>query len=159
MAPAGPKTHKRSDKASRIRLGCGTGQNARFLIDGKMIEINEAAAARATELPIFVALAAKSLTDLLGHNRTAALLDVDKSRLTRCMNGQENYGADLVRRIYNLHYILVRALEVMQPDEVGPWLMESEPLLGDSIPMNVLRLSGAVRVIQALEARAAGAFA
>ena len=122
-------------------------------------DITEDAANEATAFPIFVKLAAASLTDLLGHNRTATLLDVDKSRLTRCITGKENYGADLVRRIYNLHYIVIRALELMQPDEIGPWLMEPEPFLGGSIPINVLQLSGPVRVIQALEARAAGAFA
>jgi hypothetical protein len=61
------------------------------------------------------------------------------------------------------NYIVIRAraraLELMQPDEIGPWLMEPEPFLGGSIPINVLQLSGPVRVIQALEARAAGAFA
>jgi hypothetical protein len=154
-----PKSRKKSSEAPSMRIGPGTGKTRGPLLPEKMIKINEAAASRATASPAFVELAVKSLTELLGHNRTAALLGVDKSRLTRCVTGKENYGADLVRRIYNLHYILVRALEVMQPDEVGPWLMESDPLLGGSVPMNVLQLSGPARVIQALEARAAGAFA
>jgi hypothetical protein len=156
---APPKSHKKTTQRALIRVRQATAKSSDPLATRGRADITEDAANEATAFPIFVKLAAASLTDLLGHNRTAALLDVDKSRLTRCITGKENYGADLVRRIYNLHYIVIRALELMQHDEIGPWLMEPEPFLGGSVPINVLQLSGPVRVIQALEARAAGAFA
>ncbi|MDP9017928.1 MAG: MbcA/ParS/Xre antitoxin family protein [Candidatus Eremiobacteraeota bacterium] len=52
-----------------------------------------------------------------------------------------------------------RALQVMNGDEIGPWLNEPEPLLGNSVPMNVLTIAGPSRVIRALDGIGAGAFA
>lgn len=95
----------------------------------------------------------------LGHNQTAHLLGVDKSQLSRCVKRKEAISADLARRIINLQFIIVSALQVMHPDEVGPWLRSPEPLLGGSIPLNVLALSGPARVIEAIDGIRAGAFA
>jgi uncharacterized protein (DUF2384 family) len=99
------------------------------------------------------------LVDTLGNNQAAGLLRVDKSQLSRCLAGKERISADLARRISDLAYILNRALQVMYADEVGPWLVEPEPLLGGSIPLNVLALSGPARLIAALDGIEAGAFA
>jgi hypothetical protein len=100
MAP--PKARKKTAQRALIRMRQATARSSDPLATHGRADISDDAANEATAFPIFVKLAAASLADLLEHNRTAALLDVDKSRLTRCMTGKENYGADLVRRIYNL---------------------------------------------------------
>ncbi len=99
------------------------------------------------------------VVNALGLSAAADILDVDKSQLNRCLKGQERISPALARRISDVEYIIDRALQVMNPEDVGPWLASPEPLLGNSVPMNVLTLSGPARVIGAIDAIAAGAFA
>jgi hypothetical protein len=98
------------------------------------------------------------IVEILGLNQTARVLDVDRSQLSRCMRGAEGISSTLALRITNLQYVLTRALQIMHADEVGPWLTEGEPLLGGSIPLNVLAIDGPAAVIAALDALASGAF-
>lgn len=95
----------------------------------------------------------------LGLSAAADILDVDKSQLNRCLKGQERVSPALARRISDVEYVIDRALHVMNPEDVGPWLASPEPLLGNSVPINVLTISGPARVIGAIDAIAAGAFA
>jgi hypothetical protein len=101
----------------------------------------------------------RKLVDTFGHNQTAALLTVDRSQLSRCLKGTEKVSVDLARRVLDLDYVIARAIQIMHDDEVGPWLLAPEPLLGGAVPLNVLRLSGSSRVIGALDGIRAGAFA
>jgi hypothetical protein len=113
--------------------------------------------------PISVAALAnrdlERIVEILGQNQAARILDVDRSQFSRCMRGGEGISSALALRITNLQYVLTRALQVMHADEVGPWLTEGEPLLGGSIPLNVLAIDGPAHVIAALDALASGAFA
>jgi len=99
------------------------------------------------------------VVDAIGLSAAADMLDVDKSYLNRFLKGQEKISAELTRRITDFEFIIDRALQVMNPEDVGPWLASPEPLLGNSIPMNVLTLSGPARVVNAINAIGAGAFA
>ncbi|MDQ2679694.1 MAG: hypothetical protein M3Y21_01535 [Candidatus Eremiobacteraeota bacterium] len=99
------------------------------------------------------------LVKSLGLSSAANVLGVDRSQLSRCIKGTENVSAELARRITSVEFVLDRALHLLWPDEIGPWLTTPEPLLGGSIPLNVLVLSGPAQVVGALEARAGGAFA
>ena len=99
------------------------------------------------------------IIDSLSLAAAADVLGIDRSQLDRCRKGKEAISAELNRRITDVEYILDRALHVMHPDEVGPWLTEAEPLLGGSIPLNVLTLKGTGPVVAALDGVAAGAFA
>jgi hypothetical protein len=99
------------------------------------------------------------IVEILGQNQAARILDVDRSQLSRCIRGAEGIGSTLAVRITNLQYVLTRALQVMHADEVGPWLTEGEPLLGGSIPLNVLAIDGPAPVVAALDALVSGAFA
>ncbi|MGH7707131.1 MAG: antitoxin Xre/MbcA/ParS toxin-binding domain-containing protein, partial [Vulcanimicrobiaceae bacterium] len=101
----------------------------------------------------------KRLISVLGLNAAADVLGIDPSQLSRAGASTASISPVLESRIIDVDYVINRALAVMWPDEVGPWLTSPEPLLGGSIPLNVLALSGAARVVQALDARAAGAFA
>lgn len=99
------------------------------------------------------------IVNALGLSAAADILDVDKSQLNRCLKGQERVSPALARRISDIEYVIDRALHVMNPEDVGPWLASPEPLLGNSVPINVLTISGPARVIGAIDAIAAGAFA
>ncbi len=99
------------------------------------------------------------IVEILGLNQTARILDVDRSQLSRCVKGAEGISPTLALRVTNLQYVLTRALQTMHADEVGPWLTEGEPLLGGSIPLNVLAIDGPAAVIAALDALVSGAFA
>lgn len=94
-----------------------------------------------------------------GNNGAASLLDVDPSQLSRVARKKEAISLTLSRRIADLSYVLARASKVLHADEIGPWLRSPEPLLGGGVPLNVLRLHGAGRVVDSLDAREAGAFA
>jgi uncharacterized protein (DUF2384 family) len=106
-----------------------------------------------------VATKLQRIIESLSLAAAADVLGVDRSQLDRCRKGKEAIGDELNRRITDVEYVLDRALHVMHPDEVGPWLTEPEPLLGGSIPLNVLTLKGTGPVVAALDGVAAGAFA
>lgn len=59
---------------------------------------------------------------------------------------------DMSRRIVDLHDVLSRALQIMQPSTVMDWLIGSNPHLGGARPIDVLALRGAAPVIAALQA-------
>jgi hypothetical protein len=99
-----------------------------------------------------------AIVDALGHNVAAGLLQVDRSQLSRVIKGTENASADLQRRAVETDYVLSRLLQVMYPDEIAEWLTSPEPLLGDAIPANVLRLHGPDRVVRAINGIAAGVY-
>jgi uncharacterized protein (DUF2384 family) len=101
----------------------------------------------------------QQVVEILGLNQSARVLEVDRSQLSRCVKNAEGIGASLSSRITNLRFVLTRAFQVMHADEVGPWLTEPEPLLGGSIPLNVLAIDGPARVVEALDAIVSGAFA
>jgi uncharacterized protein (DUF2384 family) len=101
----------------------------------------------------------RRVVDSLSLIAAADVLGVDRSQLNRCLKGKEAIGAELSRRIIDVEYVLDRALRVLHSDEVGPWLTEPEPLLGGSVPINVLTIKGTGPVIVALDGVAAGAFA
>jgi hypothetical protein len=147
MGKAVAATPKRRKKA-------GTGRPFSPLVAPSAVRIKK---------PVSVAALAyrdlERIVEILGLNQTARVLDVDRSQLSRCMRGAEGIGPALALRITNLQYILIRALQIMHADEVGPWLTEGEPLLGGSIPLNVLAIEGPAPVIAALDALASGAFA
>jgi hypothetical protein len=101
----------------------------------------------------------KHLIAELGNNRAAELLGVDKSQLSRCARRTEKIGADLARRVLDLQFTITRAMEIMYPDEVVPWLEAPESLLGGRTPRSVLALRGPGPVVEALDALRTGAFA
>ena len=99
------------------------------------------------------------LVDALGTNAAARLLDADRAQVSRWAAGKEPVGAEMGRRIVDLHDVLTRALRLFHRDTAAQWLVGSEPLLSGARPIDVLALEGAAPVIRALEGIAQGAFA
>ncbi|MFY9718569.1 MAG: hypothetical protein WAK16_02890 [Candidatus Cybelea sp.] len=93
-----------------------------------------------------------------GHNPTARLLDVDAAMLTRWKRGAKISPA-MSHRIFDLHAVLARALQVFAPEVATQWLVGHEPFLNEARPIDVLGARGSAPLIEALDAIAAGAYA
>jgi uncharacterized protein (DUF2384 family) len=95
----------------------------------------------------------------LGSNAAARLLGADRAQVSRWMSGKEAIGAEMGRRIVDLHDILTRILRVYGREAAAMWLVGSEPLLGGARPIDVLVTEGAAPVIRAIDGIAQGAYA
>ena len=120
----------------------------------RVIELKQNAPEVFTVLPKL-----ERIVESIGLSAAADVLGIDKAQLSRCLKNDEAISTEFTRRITDLEYVLDRALQVMNPDEIGPWLAAPESLLGNSVPMSVLISSGPTRVIRALDGIAAGVFA
>lgn len=100
----------------------------------------------------------RDLVDTLGVTTTAKALGVSKGLISQ-INAGATLTQEVARRASDLRYVLVRALSYFYPDEIGPWLTGPEPLLGGSIPINVLVLKGVQPVVDAIDAIRAGVYA
>jgi uncharacterized protein (DUF2384 family) len=98
----------------------------------------------------------RRIVKAVGESAAADILGVNRAQINRCEHGRQAITVELARRIGDVEYVLDRAIAVMHPDEIGAWLTSPEPLLGDAIPLNVLAIHGAARVVQALDAIYAG---
>jgi hypothetical protein len=103
--------------------------------------------------------AAQRIVEALGNNVTADLLGTSRSPPSRWRTGKEQPSADSRKRIADLDYVLDRLLLELHPDQVGMWLTSANAHLGGARPVDVLQARGAVGVIPAIDALAAGAFA
>jgi len=99
------------------------------------------------------------IVDGLGTNAAARLLDADRAQVSRWMSAKEPIGAEMGRRIVDVHDILTRILRLFSREAAAQWLVGSEPLLGGARPIDVLVLEGAAPVIRAIDGIAQGAFA
>jgi len=99
------------------------------------------------------------IIDALGTNAAARLLGADRAQVSRWTAGTEPVGAEMGRRIVDLHDVLTRILRVYSREAAAMWLVGSEPLLGGARPIDVLAIEGAAAVIRTIDGIAAGAYA
>jgi uncharacterized protein (DUF2384 family) len=99
------------------------------------------------------------IMDALGTNAAARLLGADRAQVSRWSARTEPVGAEMGRRIVDLHDVLTRILRVYHRDAAAMWLVGSEPLLGGARPIDVLVTEGAAPVIRAIDGIAEGAHA
>jgi hypothetical protein len=98
------------------------------------------------------------LVDSLGSNRVADLLDVSRSQPSRWRSRAEGIAADNERRLLDLEYVMSRLLRLYPPAVADTWLASHNAHLG-ARPIDVLKTSGALPVVQAIDAEEQGAFA
>jgi len=110
------------------------------------IRLRPAAAKLASVQPLLV-----RIVEALGTNKAAGILGVDRSQVSRWMRGAHLPGAEMSRRIVDLHDVLTRILQVYEREAAELWLVGSEPLLGGARPIDVLALEGAAPVIRAID--------
>ena len=99
------------------------------------------------------------IIDALGTNAAGRLLDADRAQVSRWNAGTEPVGAEMGRRIIDLHDVLTRILRVYSREAAAMWLVGSEPLLGGARPIDVLVTEGAAPVIRTIDGIAEGAYA
>lgn len=99
------------------------------------------------------------IVEALGTNAAARVLGVDRAQVSRWGRGKESIGAEMGRRIVDLHDILTRILRVYGREAAAMWLVGSEPLLGGARPIDVLAMEGAAPVIRAIDGIMQGAYA
>jgi len=99
------------------------------------------------------------IVEALGTNACARLLGADRAQVSRWVSRAEAVGAEMGRRIVDLHDILTRILRVYHREAAVMWLIGSEPLLGGARPIDVLVIEGAAPVIRAIEGITQGAYA
>ena len=95
----------------------------------------------------------------LGTNATARVLGVDRAQVSRWGGVSDSIGAEMGRRIVDLHDILTRILRVYNREAASLWLAGSEPLLGGARPIDVLVIEGAAPVIRAIDGIMQGVYA
>src|SRR5512146_1546673 len=78
----------------------------------------------------------------LGTNASARLLDADRAQVSRWGSGAEPIGAEMARRVVDLHDVLTRILRVYGRQVASLWLVGSEPLLAGARPIDVLVTEG-----------------
>ncbi len=101
----------------------------------------------------------KRVVDAVGSNAAARLLGADRAQVSRWGAGTESIGAEMGRRIVDLHDILTRILRAYNREAAALWLVGSEPLLGGARPIDVLTTEGAAPVIRAIDGIVQGAYA
>jgi len=101
----------------------------------------------------------KRIVDAVGTNAAARLLGADRAQVSRWGAGSESIGAEMGRRIVDLHDVLTRILRAYNRDAAALWLVGSEPLLGGARPIDVLTAQGAAPVIRAIDGIMQGAYA
>ena len=99
------------------------------------------------------------IVEALGSNAAARMLTADPAQVSRWRSRKEPIGAEMARRIIDLHDVLTRILRVFDREAAALWLAGSEPLLGGARPIDVLAIEGASPVIRAIDGIAQGAYA
>jgi hypothetical protein len=94
----------------------------------------------------------------LGNNRVAELLDVSRSQPSRWRSRKEGMTSEHERRVVDLEYVMARLLSLYPREVAQTWLLSHNAHLG-SRPIDVLKLSGALPLIAAIDAEEQGAFA
>lgn len=98
------------------------------------------------------------LVEQLGNNRVAELMSVSRSQPSRWRRGEERLGPENRRKLIDLDYVFSRLLQLYPKEQAEIWLRSHNAHLG-ARPIDVLKIRGAVRVIEAIDAEAEGAFA
>lgn len=94
-----------------------------------------------------------------GQTELASILAVNKSQPSHWIKGTERPNPSNARILVDLDHVIARIQLLWAPSMVTPWLKASNAFLDGARPIDVLRVEGTRRVIEALDAEASGAFA
>ncbi len=106
-----------------------------------------------------VVLLLERLAAAFGTRPIAKLLDVAPGTVSNWTARRHPISREYAKRVIELHDVLVRALQVYQPQIAMDWLVGNEPFLNGARPVDVLVRRGAAPLIEALTAIEAGAYA
>lgn len=92
------------------------------------------------------------LIDLLGNNRVAELIGVNKSQPSRWRSGKERMSAENRTRVLDLDYVFARLTGLFGPKVMESWLTGSNPWLGTGRPIDVMTKRGPLALVEAIDA-------
>lgn len=85
-----------------------------------------------------------------GQSRLARLLSVDRSRITRWLDGEEPDPANRAR-LDAIEYVMTRLLRTFPPPTARKWLTGVNAALGNRRPLDLLANGRVAEVIGAIE--------
>lgn len=94
-----------------------------------------------------------------GQTQLASILAVNKSQPSNWIKGTERPNPSNARTLVDLDHVIARIQLLWAPSMVTPWLKASNAFLDGARPIDVLRVEGTSRVLEALDAEASGVFA
>jgi hypothetical protein len=98
------------------------------------------------------------LTNFLGNNRVASLLNVSRSQPSRWRRGQEGMSSESSALVLDLDYVLTRFRQVYDnADLFWTWLNSENPFVG-ARAIDAITQRGPQAVMPAVEALAEGAY-
>jgi uncharacterized protein (DUF2384 family) len=92
------------------------------------------------------------LVGAFGTRPVAKLLDIGAGTITNWKRGRHTMSPEYAKRVIELHDVMVRALQVYQPQVAMDWLVGNDPFLDHARPIDVLVTRGAAPLIVALDA-------
>ncbi|HUH69542.1 MAG TPA: MbcA/ParS/Xre antitoxin family protein [Mycobacterium sp.] len=96
------------------------------------------------------------LAGILGGARLAAFVGVNRSQPSRWIKGEERPGPTAAPMLIDLEHVLARARLVWGDAAAATWLESANSYLDGARPIDVLQISGAAPVLEALDAEAWG---
>ena len=96
------------------------------------------------------------LADALGGAQLAAVVGVNRSQPSRWMTGEERPGPTAAPLLIDLEHVIARARLVWGEAAAATWLDSANSYLNGARTMDVLQLSGAAPVLEALDAETWG---
>ena len=101
---------------------------------------------------------ARRVVEALGNNVTAGLLGVAQDRPGRWVKGTDRPSEENRAKLADLDSVVGQLLAVFTPAQAALWLEGHDPFL-QARPIDVFRLEGPARLIEAMKAYEQGAFA
>jgi uncharacterized protein (DUF2384 family) len=99
------------------------------------------------------------LVRLLGVRPLASMLQTDASNLAKALSGKRELSPLVAKRVLDLEHVLVRALQIFEPEAAVDWLEGTEPTFGFGRPIDVLLIKGAAPLLEVLDRIESGAYA
>jgi uncharacterized protein (DUF2384 family) len=87
------------------------------------------------------------------------MLQTDASNLAKALSGKRELSPLVAKRVLDLEHVLVRALQIFEPETVVDWLEGTEPTFGFGRPIDVLLIKGAAPLLEVLDRIEGGAYA
>ena len=110
-------------------------------------------------MPVLVRTRLEALVGDLGSQaEVARLLDIDRSRVTRWLRGEEPDVANR-RKLAGVEFVMDRLEERYGPQSARKWLQGLNPHLRDRRPVDLLAAGRVAEVLEAIEAEEGGAYA
>ncbi|TDX81552.1 uncharacterized protein DUF2384 [Rathayibacter sp. PhB151] len=146
-----------SSKAVRSRRSTA---DSRTAAAGKALAVTQAGRTVGGAGAFELGARAATIADAVGGQTVLAkMLEVNKSQPSQWIKGLERPNPVNARAIVELDYVIARVKLLWAPSMVAPWLTGQNAFLDGARPIDVLRLEGSQRVIEALDAEASGVFA